>query len=161
MLRPARALAALVTAAALALSLQAPADAKPKPKDPDGSYEGNEVPAPDNALDQVFISFKVKGNGKKIKDFVVTMNVVCTTYPLSVELITQPMNPMKVNKRTGKFRDVVAGATDDGSEYRVEVTGRLKKTKVVDGTLSYEVGVCSRGNDPGDPMLWGASRTSK
>lgn len=161
MLRPARALVALLAVLALAVSLQAPADAKPRQKDPDGSYEGNEVPAPEAPLDQVYISFDVKGDGRKIKDFVVTMNVVCTTYPLSVELISQPMNPMRVDTKKGTFRDLVVGATEDGTEYRVEVTGRLVGRKVTGGTLSYEVGVCQRGNDPGDPLRWGAARVGR
>ena len=148
-------------ALSLALSLQAPADAKPRPKDPDGSYEGNAVPTPDAALDQIYVSFDVKGDGRKIKDFVVTMNVVCTTYPLSVEMVTQPMNPMKVDRKKGTFRDLVVGALDDGTEYRVEVTGRLKNRKVTQGTISYEVGVCQRGNDPGDPLRWGAERVGR
>lgn len=161
MTRTARALLALPTALALTLSLHAPADAARKPKNPDGSYEGNEVPAPDNALDQVFISFDVKGKGRKVKDFVVTMNVVCTTYPLSVELITQPMGTMRIDPRTGKFRDLVQGTTDDGTEYRVEVTGRLKGRTVKQGTLSYDVGLCARGDDPGEPLRWEAQRTGR
>lgn len=162
MTRTARALLALLTALALTLSLHAPADAARKPKNPDGSYEGNVVPAPDNALDQVFISFDVARKGRKVKNFVVTMNVICVSYPYNdVELVTQPMNDMRINPRTGRFRDVVAGATDDGSDYRIEVTGKLKGRKVVQGTLSYEAGVCVRGNTPGDPLDWEAQRTGR
>jgi hypothetical protein len=159
--RTARALLALLTALALTLSLHAPADAARKPKSPDGSYEGNVVPAPDNALDQVFISFDVARKGRKVKNFVVTMNVICVSYPYNdIELVTQPMNDMRINER-GKFRDVVEGTTDDGSEYRIEVTGRLKGRAVKQGTLSYEAGVCVRGNTPGDPLQWEAQRTGR
>ena len=122
---------------------------------------GREVPAADDIRDAVFISFVVVRDGRKVKKWVVTMNVVCTTYPLSVELISQPMNPMRVNARTGKIRDLVKGTTDDGTEYRVEVTGKLVGRKVKNGTLSYEVGLCQRGDDPGDPLRWKAARIGR
>jgi hypothetical protein len=155
----ARALAAVALALTLVGSSTVASSAAPT-RDPDGKYDGGEVPPPDNVVDQVFISFDVAGNGRKIKRWVVTMNVVCVTYPVSVELISQPMPTMKV-KKNGRFHEVFTHTTDDGTEARIEVGGKLVGTKVKDGTLSYEVGVCSRGDEPGDPLRWTARRTGR
>jgi hypothetical protein len=156
----ARALAAALCSVVLVGTshVAAPAAAKPV-KDPDGKYSGEEVPPPDNAIDQVFITFKVTGDGRKIKNWIVTMNVVCVSYPVYVEAISQSMPTMKV-KKNGRFHKVFE-TTVDGSEARIEVGGKLVGTKVKDGILSYEVGVCQRGNDPGDPMRWTAKRTKR
>ena len=153
-----RALAAVVLALTLVGSTHVATSAAP-PKDPDGKYAGGEVPPPDNAIDQVFITFKVSNNGTKIKKWLVTMSVVCVTYPAYVEVITQSMPTMKV-KKNGRFHKVFE-TTVDGSDARIEVGGRLVGTKVKDGILSYEVGVCQRGNDPGDPMHWIAKREKR
>ena len=61
----ARALAAAALALALVGSSHVATSAAP-PKDPDGKYDGGEVPPPDNVIDQVFITFKVSNNGTKI-----------------------------------------------------------------------------------------------
>jgi hypothetical protein len=135
-----------------------PAAAK-EVNDPDGKYSGGEVPPPDNAIDRVFITFKVTGDGRKIKKWVVTMNVVCVSYPVYVETISQPMPTMRI-KKNGRFHKVFE-TTVDGSEARIEVGGKLVGAKVKDGILSYEVGICQRGNDPGDPMRWKAKRTQR
>ena len=155
----ARALAAAFSALVLVGSTHVAVTAAPPAKDPDGSYDGGEVPPPDNVVDQVFISFKVTGDGRKIKRWIVTMNVVCVTYPVSVELISQPMPTMKV-KKNGRFHKVFTH-TSDGTDARIEVGGRLVGRTVKDGTLSYEVGVCSRGDEPGDPLRWTAKRTAR
>ena len=157
----ARALAAALSALVLALvgSTHVAATAAPQAKDPDGSYDGGEVPPEDNAYDSVAISFDVSGNGRKIKRWTVIMNVVCVTYPVSVELIAQPMPTMKVD-RSGRFHKVFTHS-DDGTDARVEVSGKLVGRAVKDGTLSYDVGVCSRGDEPGDPIRWTAKRTGR
>ena len=49
----------------------------------------------------------------------------------------------------------------DGTDARIEVGGRLVGQTVQGGTLSYEVGVCSRGDEPGDPLRWAARRTGR
>jgi len=130
---------------------------KPRPKNPDGSYEGGEVPPEDDAYNSVAISFDVTAKGRKIKHWQVVMNVVCVTYPVSVELIAQPMPTMKV-KKSGRFHEVFT-ASDDGTDARIEVSGKLVGRTVQDGTLSYEVGLCARGDEPGDPIRWTAERT--
>jgi hypothetical protein len=132
---------------------------KPRPKDPDGSYEGGEVPPEDNAYDSVAVSFDVTADGGKIKHWLVMMNVVCVTYPVSVELISQPMPTMKV-KKNGRFHEVFTH-TYDGTGARIEVGGRLVGRTVKDGTLSYEVGVCARGDEPGKPIRWAGRRTGR
>ncbi len=157
-----RAVAVAFLAVALLCSSSAtPVHAAAGPKGPGGTYAGAEVPAPDNPIDAVDISFKVSKNGRKIQNWLVTMNVICVSYPPYVQLISQSMPTMKV-KRNGRFHGVFAG-TQDGTEYHVEVGGRLvaKKNKVKAGTLSYEVGVCQRGNDAGDPLRWTAKRTGR
>lgn len=157
----------LLTAAALALTLgiglAGPADArpKPKPKNPDGRYVGTEVPEESNGLDDVIFEFKVKNRGRRITDFSIEMNVVCAGYPIYVEYVVQPMNDMRVNQRTGRFSDVVTGSTDSGTSYRVKVTGVLKGTTVRQGTMSYDVGICQRGNGDEGPLRWKATRKSR
>jgi len=150
-----------VALALLFSSSATPVRAAAGPKGPGGTYAGAEVPPPDNPIDAVDISFKVSKNGRKIKNWLVTMNVICVSYPAYVELISQSMPTMKV-KRNGRFHGVFSGTTD-GTEFRVEVGGRLvaKKNKVTAGTLSYEVGVCQRGNDEGKPLRWTAKRTGR
>ncbi|GAA1536584.1 hypothetical protein [Nocardioides humi] len=129
-----------------------------KPKGPGGTYTGAETPTEPNPLDRLEIGFEVSKNGRKIKKWLVTMNVICG---LDVRLIAQSMPTMKV-KRNGRFHSVYAG-TLDGTDYRVEVGGKLvaKKRKVKQGTLSYEVGWCQRGNDAGNPLRWKAKRTGR
>lgn len=152
---------AIVALALLLTTFSSPVHAAAKPKGPGGTYSGAEVPPPDNPIDAVQITFKVSKDGRKIKGWQVTMNVGCVSYPIYVELISQTMPTMKV-KKNGRFHGVVAGTTD-GTEYRVEVGGKLvaEKRKVTGGTLSYEAGVCQRGNDPGNPLRWTAKRTGR
>ena len=152
--------AALLALAASALPGLAPS-VQAAPKDPDGHYAGTETPEEANGLDDVVLTFDVKGNGRKIKDFTIAMNVVCSGYPLYVEYVVQPMDDMRVNPRTGRFRDVVEGATEGGTGYRVEVAGRLRGTKVRQGTMSYDVGICQRGTGDEGPVEWKGSRESK
>ncbi len=71
------------------------------------------------------------------------------------------MNDMRVNQRTGRFSDVVTGSTDSGTPYRVKVTGVLKGTTVRQGTMSYDVGICQRGNGDEGPLRWKGKRVSK
>lgn len=151
-----------LTSLVLALAVLAPsgAEAKPKPKDPDGTYTGTEVPEEANGLDDIIFSFKVRKNGRKITDFTIAMNVVCSGYPIYVEYVVQPMHDMSVNRRNGRFKDVVTGKTDGGTTYRVKVAGVLRGTKVSKGTMSYDVGICQRGTG-GDPVQWKAKRTKK
>lgn len=154
-----------ILTAALALGLclatTSPADAKPRPKDPDGRYVGTEVPEQRLAFDDIVLTFQVKANGRRITDFLIEMNVVCSGYPLYTEYVVQPMNDMVVNRRTGRFKDVVSGATEGGTEYRVKVTGFLKGTQVRRGTLSYDVGICQRGTSDDGPVDWRAVRKSR
>ena len=71
------------------------------------------------------------------------------------------MHDMRVHPRTGKFKDVVTGTTDGGTSYRVQVTGVLKGTTVRQGTMSYDVGICQRGNGDEGPLRWKATRKSR
>lgn len=128
-----------------------------KTKDPDGTYRGAETPTEPNGLDRLQIKFKVAKNGRAIKKWIVTMNVICGT---DVRLIVQSMPTMKV-KRTGRFNRVYAGTLANGTEYRLQVTGKLlaKKRKVTQGTLSYKVGSCHRGTYT--PLRWAGKRVSR
>ncbi|MBM0125434.1 hypothetical protein [Pimelobacter simplex] len=157
MRRLSRALAvAFVALAVLLTSSPAPAQAAP---DPDGSYAAAEVPTEPNPLDRLDIRFKVAKDGRKVKGWLVTMNVVCG---LDVRLVQQTMPTMKV-RRNGRFASVFAGTQDNGTPYRIEVAGKLvaKKRKVTDGTLSYQVGTCRRGTDPTNPLRWTGKRTGR
>jgi hypothetical protein len=158
-----RLLAAAVVCAALVLT-PATASAKPKPpkpsKSPDGHYVGHEVPVESNGLNKIVFEFDVAKNGRKIIEPTVRLNLVCG-YPLGIQYHVQPIDPMKVDPRTGKFHFLLEkDSPNDFEDYRVELSGRLKGTRVVQGTFSIEVGYCSRG-DADDPMRWAASRTSK
>lgn len=126
---------------------------------PDGSYTAAEVPTEPNPLDRLDIRFKVAKNGRKVKSWLITMNVICG---LDVRLVQQTMPTMKV-KKNGRFGSVFAGTQDNGTTYRIEVEGKLvaKKRKVKDGTLSYQVGSCRRGTDPANPLRWAGSRTGR
>ncbi|WGX99366.1 hypothetical protein [Nocardioides sp. L-11A] len=128
------------------------------PKGPGGSYAGAETPTEPNPLDRLEIDFEVTENGRKVKNWQVLMNVVCG---LDVRTIVQPMATMKV-KKNGRFHGVDAGVYN-GTEYRVEVSGKLvaKKRKVKAGTLSYKVGWCQRGTGPSGPLDWTAKRTGR
>lgn len=155
MRRLSRALAvAVVALAVLFTASPAPAQAA---AGPDGSYTAGETPTEPNPLDRLDIRFKVAKNGRKVKGWLVTMNVVCG---LDVKLVQQTMPTMKV-KKNGRFSGVFAGTQDNGTSYHIEVGGKLiaKKRKVKDGTLSYEVGSCRRGTDPASPLRWAGRRT--
>lgn len=144
--------------AALALAaLALPASALAGGRGPDGRYEGKVSGVGDNAIDQVEIFFDVEGKGGKVTDWHANLNVVCSTFPVSVEYVQARMPVMKV-KRNGSFRKVFEREIDD-VEARIEVSGKLVGKRVTKGTFSYEVGLCQRGDDPGDPMRWTAART--
>jgi hypothetical protein len=156
-----RPLIAAAVVLGLGLGLSAPAEARPRPKDPDGRYVGTEVPEQRLAFDDIVFDFKVKRNGRRITDFSIEMNVVCSGYPLYTEYVLQPMHDMTVGPRTGRFKDVVAGTTEGGTDYRVKVAGFLKGTQVRQGTLSYDVGICQRGTGDDGPVRWKARRESR
>jgi len=157
--------ASLLAAAAMVLTTAAvatpAADAKPKPKaDPDGHYVGHETPVEQNALNTMVYELDVTGDGRKIKNLTVRFNAVCS-YPLGIQYVVQPVGTMKVDKRTGKFHYLLEqDSANDFEDIRLEVSGRLKGTKVKDATFSYAVGYCSRG-DAEDPMDWVAERTKR
>ncbi|MDQ6526785.1 hypothetical protein RB608_24395 [Nocardioides sp. LHD-245] len=149
---------ALLAIALLVTSSPAPVQAASAPKGPGGSYAGAETPTEPNPLDRLEIDFQVTKNGRKVKNWLVTMNVICG---LDVKLIAQSMPTMKV-KPNGRFHGLFEGV-QDGTAYRVEVGGKLvaKKRKVTQGTLAYKVGVCQRGTVAGNPLDWTAKRTGR
>jgi hypothetical protein len=162
--RTACTLTALLTTTGLALAGTTAADAAPArslPAKAGGHYVGTEVPEQANGFDDIVYDFDVKAGAGKIKDFTISMNVVCSGFPLYTEYVVQPMNTMKVNPRTGKFRDVVTGTTDSGTSYSVAVAGTLRGRTVKNGTMSYDVGVCQRGTGDDGPEVWKAKRTGK
>lgn len=128
-----------------------------KAKSPDGTYRGAETPTEPNPLDRLEIKFKVAKNGRVIKKWIVTMNVICG---LDVRLIAQSMPTMKV-KENGRFNRVYAGTLANGTQYRLQATGKLvaKKRKVTQGTFSYKVGACQRGTST--PLRWAGKRVSR
>lgn len=142
-------------AAVFALALAGPSPAADR--DPDGAYEGRGTNVGDLALDQVAVEFDVSGDGTRVKNWVVRMNAICVVFPGPVELqfVTQPMPAMKI-KRDGRFAKVFEREVE-GEPVRVEVSGRLKGTRVKQGTISYRVGVCYRGEE--EPIRWEAQRT--
>lgn len=110
----------------------------------DGRYRGQLVA--DNVVDSGVVAFDARRDGRRITGWRVTMNVTCASYPVRVELITQTMPAMKV-RPDGRFRSVFRGPVD-GMEARIVVTGRLERSRVVGGTIDYEVefrtGTCRR-----------------
>lgn len=105
--------------------------------DPDGAYRGRL--AAGNIVDSGFIGFKVSGDGRRIGGWKVTMNVVCASLPVRVEVVTQTMPTMKVAK-DGRFRSVYTGPVKDADGVRIVVSGRLNGTKVTGGKVDYRVG---------------------
>jgi hypothetical protein len=120
-----------------------------------GSYEGEGTNVGDKALDQVAIKFKVNRKATKVKRWVVRMNVVCATFPASVEFVTQPMPTMKI-KDSGRFKNTFRKRID-GVKATITVAGKLSGRRVRQGTLSYRVGACGRG-DGSEPIRWKAKR---
>lgn len=114
---------------------------------PDGRYRGQLVA--DNVVDSGPVFFDVRGDGKRITGWRVTMNVTCASLPVRVELITQTMPAMTV-RANGRFRRVFTGPVD-GMEARIEVSGRLAGRRVIDGKIDYDVkfrtGTCVRTAD--------------
>jgi hypothetical protein len=152
--------ALLVSTIVVISSIAGPAEARShKPKFTTGHYVGTETPEAPNGLDDIVFNFDVqKKHGRyRIRHFTMAMNVVCSGYPVYVEYVVQPMNTMKVSSRTGRFRDTVTGTTEGGTGYTVKVAGGLKGKRVVGGTMSYDVGICQRG-DVDDPMRWVARK---
>jgi hypothetical protein len=157
-MRLARLTAPLAVALATSVLVASPGHAveKRKPKNPDGHYVGHETPVEANGLDTMVYEFDVTGKGRKIKNFTVRFNAVCS-YPLGVQYVVQPAGPMKI-KKNGAFHYLLEqDSVNDFEDIRLEVSGKLKGTKVRKATFSYEVGYCSRG-DAEDPMDWVAKR---
>lgn len=164
--RPATLLTTALVALTLALTAVGPpayAAKKPRAIATAGSYVGTETPEQPNGFDDIVYNFKVKTSGRKatIRSFTIAMNVVCSGFPLYTEYVVQPMNTMKVNARTGRFSDVVSGSTEDGTDYRVTVSGVLRGKKVTAGKMTYDVGVCQRGTGDDGPETWIARRTGR
>ncbi|RLV50344.1 hypothetical protein D9V37_04645 [Nocardioides mangrovicus] len=150
-------LATAMTLGLLAATPHAAEAAKPRHKVVAGHYVGSETPEEPNGLDDIVFTFDVAKKGRVIKKFTIAMNVVCSGYPIYVEYVVQPMHAMRINPRTGRFHDVVRGTTDGGTGYEVAVSGRIKRSRVTQGTMYYDVGICQRGSRE-DPMRWVAHR---
>jgi opacity protein-like surface antigen len=146
-------LAAVVVSAALVLTPAAAAEAhqaKPKPS-PDGHYVGTADP------DVLKIDLKVTGHGKKVKALHVGFTSVCS-YPLGPgPYVPLTFKPMKI-KGNGTFRYYYEDESGpDSEDVRIQVSGRVKGHKIVDGVFSWEAGYCSEG-DVDDPVTWTAKR---
>jgi hypothetical protein len=151
----------LVVLALLVGSAAAPAEAgSHSSRYSSGHYVGTETPEQPNGFDDIVFTFDVrtKGGRVRIRNFTMAMNVVCSGYPLYTEYVVQPMNTMRVSKRSGRFHDTVSGTTENGSSYKVKVAGRLKGKKVKGGTMSYDVGICQRGTGDDGPVRWVARK---
>lgn len=144
-----RSAAAAALAAALVLFLAGSAGAAA----PDGRYRGRLVA--DNVVDSGTIHFTVARGGRRVNGWRVTMNVVCASLPVRVELITQTMPSMTVG-RDGRFRSVYTRPVEGVSDVRIAVSGRLSGTRVTNGKIDYDVGfstgTCTRRAD------WTAAR---
>ncbi|ADB48862.1 hypothetical protein [Conexibacter woesei] len=120
---------------------------------PDGRYRGRLVA--DNVVDSGTIHFTVSRGGRRISGWRVTMNVVCASLPVRVELITQTMPSMTVG-RDGRFRSVYTRPVRGVSDVRIAVSGRLTGARVTSGKIDYDVGfstgTCTRRAD------WTAAR---
>jgi hypothetical protein len=135
----------LVVLALLVGSAAAPAEAgSHSSRYSSGHYVGTETPEQPNGFDDIVFTFDVrtKGGRVRIRNFTMAMNVVCSGYPLYTEYVVQPMNTMRVSKRSGRFHDTVSGTTE----------------KVKGGTMSYDVGICQRGTGDDGPVRWVARK---
>lgn len=142
-----------VAAVIAALVLLASGSAGATRVDPDGRYRGQLVA--DNVVDSGTVHFTVARDGRRITSWRVTMNVVCASLPVRVELITQTMPAMTVG-RDGRFRGVYTKPVRGVSDVRIAVNGRLAGTRVSGGRIDYDVGfstgTCTRRAD------WTAAR---
>lgn len=149
--RSSSSVAAVAVLVALALSLTATAGAARV--DPDGRYSGRLVA--DNVVDSGVVHFDVSRDGRRIVRWRVTMNVVCASYPVRVELITQTMPTMTVAS-DGRFSSVYTRPVRGVRDVRIAVSGRLAGTRVRGGKIDYDVGfstgTCTRRAD------WTAAR---
>lgn len=129
----------LLSAAALAvtLALLAAGPAHAAKPGPGGSYAGRLVAS--NLPDSGVVHFKVSRDGRRITGWRVTMNVVCASYPVRVELITQTMPAMAI-ARDGRFRSVYTRPVRRVRDVRIAVSGRLTGTRVTGGKIDYDVG---------------------
>lgn len=145
---PRRAVAALLLAAGLGGLAAAPASAAPA-----GKYRGRLVA--DNVVDSGFVHFTVARDGRTLKSWRVTMNVVCAAIPVRVELITQTMPRMTI-AGDGRFRSVYTRPVRGASRVRIAVSGRFRGSRVTGGKIDYDVafstGTCTRKAD------WTAAR---
>ncbi|MDW5598407.1 hypothetical protein VSS74_28870 [Conexibacter stalactiti] len=140
-----RSLPTLVAAiAALLLCTAATAAAAP----PAGRYAGKLVA--DNVVDSGVVHFTVSRDGRRLTGWRVTMNVVCASLPVRVELITQTMPAMTI-ARDGRFRSVYTRPVRRVSDVRIAVSGRFSGSRVVGGKIDYDVGfstgTCTRKAD--------------
>lgn len=144
---PGRRRSTVVAAIAAALILLA-SGAASAAAGPGGRYRGELVA--DTTVDAGFVHFAVSRDGRKITGWRVTMNVVCASLPVRVELITQTMPTMTVG-RDGRFRGVYTRPVRDVRDVRIVVSGRLVGTRVRGGKVDYDVGfrtgTCTRRAD--------------
>lgn len=137
---------AVVVACALLLGVAGPVAAARI--DPDGGYRGRLVA--DNVADSGTIHFSVADDGRRVTGWRVTMNVVCASLPVRVELITQTMPAMRIGS-DGRFRGVYTKPTRRIRDVRIVVAGRLSGTRVSGGTIDYRAGfptgTCTRKAD--------------
>lgn len=116
-----------------------PTDRKSKPKGvvvKPGKYRGNFYTSSGKRLEK--FTFRVTKD-RKVKKFDARLNVTCSYYPPAVE--THPFSfPTTPIKAKGSFRRVWTPNT--GS--RIVLKGKLKRAKLINGSLDYTVGVCVR-----------------
>lgn len=134
----------LAALAALLLTAAAPAGAAPAA----GRYAGRLVA--DNVTDSGVVHFTVSRDRRRLTGWRVTMNVVCASLPVRVELITQTMPAMTI-ARDGRFRSVYTRPTRRVRDVRILVSGRFSGSRVVGGKIDYDVGfstgTCTRKAD--------------
>lgn len=143
------AVAALALAAALGGLSAGPASGATA-----GRYRGRLVA--DNVVDSGVVHFSVARDGRRLRSWRVTTNVVCASFPVRVELITQTMPAMTI-ARDGRFRSVYTRPVRGASRVRIAVSGRFRGTRVTGGKIDYDVafstGTCTRKAD------WSATRS--
>lgn len=149
MLAPRRSALVVGLVVALLLSAAGPAGAAQA-----GRYRGKLVA--DTVVDSGVVHFSVSRDGRRITGWRVTMNVVCASLPVRVELITQTMPAMTI-ARDGRFRSVYTKPVRRVRDVRIVVSGKLTGGRVRGGTIDYDVGfstgTCTRRAD------WTASRS--
>ncbi len=117
----------------------APAAASAKPTQvaiKPGTYRGNFYTSSGKQLEE--FTFTVTKD-RKIKKFYAALNVICSYYPPTVEA-----HPFAFPTTSIKTKGTFHSDWTPNADSHVVLEGKVKKAKLIIGSLDYTVGLCTR-----------------